>query len=105
LNRGSGVTFAVDGVVFIVRVEGGTARPRTHRPPYKHGFSLHVYAARTAQKYANVTSQTTRFTAKPNASPPGCAASRLRPATPISSVDKANKNWLPWQRTLRDQKK
>jgi len=38
-----------------------------------------------------------------NVSPPGCAASRLRPATPISSVDKT-KNWLPRLRPLRDQK-
>jgi len=26
----------------------------------------------------------------------------LHPAIPISSVDKANKIWLPWQRSLRD---
>jgi len=45
----------------------------------------------------------TRYTAEPKVSPPGCATRRLRPATPISSVDKASKNWLPWRCSLRDQ--
>ena len=57
--------------------------------------------------------------AKPNINPPGCATSRLRPATHMhallllpyadatcrlspepSCVDKTNKDWLPWQRPL-----
>jgi len=46
----------------------------------------------------------TRCKARRNVSPPGCATSRLHPATPISSVDKTNKNWLPRQRPLRDRK-
>ena len=63
-----------------------------------------------------------RCKAKPDVSPPGCATSRLRSANQLSflpyanatyrtspelnfnSVDKANKNWLPRQRALKDQK-
>ena len=57
---------------------------------------------------------------RPTFSPPGCATSRLRPANQLhflpyanaiyrtspelSSTDKANKTWLPWQRLLRDRK-
>jgi len=54
-------------------------------------------------------------------SPPGCATSRPRPANQLqflpyanaiyrmspelSSVDKSDNNWLPWQRPSRDRKK
>jgi len=58
---------------------------------------------------------------KPTFSPPGYATSRLRPenqlhflqhtnaiyrmSPELNSVDKANKKWLPRQRSLRDPKK
>jgi len=62
----------------------------------------------------------TRCGAKPNVSPPGWVTSRLSPASQLhflpyanaiyrmsselSFVDTFNKNWLPWQCPLRDQK-
>jgi len=63
----------------------------------------------------------TRCSAKPNVSPPGCATGHLRLATPMhyysyrtlrpsskchrnSVFLVKNKNWLSWQRPLRDRK-
>jgi len=53
----------------------------------------------------------TRCRAKPNVSPPGCATIRpcstntiYRMSPELSSVDKTNKNWLPWQCLLRDRR-
>jgi len=49
----------------------------------------------------------TRCRTKPDVSPLGCAASRLRPVTHMlhcSSVDKTNENWLLWQSPSKDRK-
>ena len=83
-----------------------------------------VYAVVNTGQSITTTASTTRCGAKgqsPTFSPPGCATSRLRPANQfhvlpyanaiyrmspeLSSMDKANRNWLPQQHPLSERKK
>jgi len=54
-----------------------------------------TYELKPAPVMNELTTSETTCRAKPDISPPGCATSLLPPATPISCVDKNNKNWLP----------
>ena len=63
---------------------------------YTRTFTGLVYRSR----FDNRHNDNTICRAKPNVSPPGCATSRLRPASPMHYC----KNWLPWQRPLRGRK-